>query len=95
LHKKATRTTAKPPRPMGAVGLSFRSYRNSESSARDLISSIWNALDRNLDTSAVFVNTVVDLLDEEDKREDLLSTWDCFKVEVCLPYQSPVLEVRD
>ena len=77
---------------MGAVGLSFRSYRNSESTARDLISSIWNVLDRNLDTSAIFVNAVADLLDDEDKKEDLLSTWDCFQVEVCPPYQSLALK---
>jgi len=80
---------------MGAVGLSFRSYRNSESTARDLISSIWNVLDRNLDTSAIFVNTVADLLDEEDKKEDLLNTWDCFEVEVCPPRKSSVLEASD
>jgi len=80
---------------MGAVGLSFRSYRNSESTARDLISSIWNVLDRSLDTSAIFVNTVADLLDDEDKREDLLTTWDCFEIEVCPPHQSSALEAGD
>ena len=48
-----------------------------------MISSIWNVLDRNLDTSTIFVNTLADLLDEEDKKEELLNTWDCFEVEVC------------
>ena len=78
-------TAANPPRAVGAVELSLRSYRNSESTARDLISSIWNILDQSLDTSATFVNLIVDLLDEEDKKKDLLSTWNGFKIEVRSP----------
>lgn len=75
-------TAANPPRAVGAVELSLRSYRHSESTARDLISSIWNVLDQNLDTSATFVNMIVDLLDEEDKKKDLLGAWNGFKIEV-------------
>lgn len=70
---------------MGAVELSLRSYRNSESAARDLISSIWNVLDQNLDASATIVSMIVDLLDEEDKKKDLLSAWNGFKLEVRFP----------
>ena len=92
---RVTRTVAKPSRPMGAVGLSFRSYRNSESTARDLISSIWTTLDRNLDTCTIFVNTIADLLDEEVKKEELLNTWDSFEVEVRPPRKSLVLTASD
>lgn len=79
-------TAANTPRAVGAVELSLRSYRNSESAARDLISSIWNVLDQNLDASATIVNMIVDLLDEEDKKKDLLSAWNGFKLEVRFPH---------
>jgi hypothetical protein len=75
-----------PPRALGAVELSLRSYRNSESNARDLISSIWNVLDQNSDTSATVVNLIVELLDEEDKKKDLLNAWNGFKIEVRFPH---------
>jgi hypothetical protein len=42
-------------------------------------------VDRNLDSSATYVNLVVDLLDEEDKKKDLLSAWNGFKIEVRPP----------
>ena len=82
---KVASAAANPPRAVGAVELSLRSYRNSESTARDLISSIWNVLDQNLDTSATFVNIIVDILDEEDKKKDLLNAWNGFKIEVRSP----------
>ena len=42
-------------------------------------------MDQNVDTSATFVNMIVDLLDEEDKKKDLLSAWNGFKIEVRTP----------
>ena len=35
---------------------------NTESSAKDLISTIWNVFDQNLEHTASIVNTFVDLL---------------------------------
>ncbi|THU81414.1 hypothetical protein K435DRAFT_972354 [Dendrothele bispora CBS 962.96] len=64
-----------------AVKAATRSYRASESSARDLISTVWNVLDRQLDHTASIINTFVDLLDDEDKKKDLLSSWNGFEVE--------------
>lgn len=87
LHTNVDPTSTNSTRTTGAVGRLLRSYRNSESSARDLVSSIWNILDQKLDTSATLVNMIVDLLDEEDKKEDLLTAWDSFKIEVCLSPQ--------
>ncbi|TFK36394.1 hypothetical protein BDQ12DRAFT_249403 [Crucibulum laeve] len=72
----ANTTTAVP-----AVKAAIRSYRTSESSARDLISTIWNVLDRNLEGAASIVNAFVDLLDEEEKKQDLLSSWKGFAIE--------------
>nr|VWP00647.1 Polyketide synthetase protein [Ganoderma boninense] len=63
------------------VRAAIRSYRASESAARDLISTVWNVLDRNLDGTASVVNALVDLADEEDKKRDLLTAWNGFKVE--------------
>lgn len=59
-----------------------RSYRANESAARDLISTTWNVLDRNLEGTASVINSLVDLLDDEDKKKSLLEAWNGFKVEV-------------
>ncbi|KAF9014196.1 hypothetical protein BDQ17DRAFT_1342259 [Cyathus striatus] len=69
-------TTAVP-----AVKAATRSYRASESSARDLISTIWNVLDQNLENTASIVNAFVDLLEEEEKKHDLLASWKGFVIE--------------
>jgi len=65
-----------------AVKAAIRGYRAHESSARDVISTIFNVLDQNLEHTASVVNGVVDLLDEEDKKQDLLSSWKGFDIEV-------------
>jgi len=64
-----------------AIQAAMRSYRVSESGARDLISTVWNILDRNLDGTASVVNLLVDALDEEDKKRELLTAWNGFKIE--------------
>lgn len=61
---------------------SVRGFRASESSARDLISTVWTVLDQNLDDTASIINAVVDLIEEDDKKKDLLSSWNGFKIEV-------------
>ena len=67
-----------------SVRLAVRSYRASESSARDLISTIYNLVDRDLETSASLIVPLVDLLDDEEKKKDLLAAYNGFKIEVCL-----------
>ncbi|CCM00490.1 uncharacterized protein FIBRA_02524 [Fibroporia radiculosa] len=64
-----------------AIQAAIRSYRASESAARDLISTIWNILDRNLDGTANVVNLLVESLEEDDKKRDLLAAWNGFKIE--------------
>ncbi|TCD70278.1 hypothetical protein EIP91_004179 [Steccherinum ochraceum] len=64
-----------------AVKAAVRSYRANESAARDLISTTWNVLDRNLEGTASIVNALVDLLDDEDKKKTLLEAWNGFKIE--------------
>lgn len=78
LHSLATNPTTAVP----AVKAAMRGYRASESSARDLISTIWNIFDGNLEHTASIINAFVDLLEEEDKKQDLLASWKGFAVEV-------------
>ena len=66
------------------VRAAARSYKTNESSARDFISTIWNVLDQNLENTASIVNAFVDLLDEEEKKQDLLASWKGFMIEVSL-----------
>lgn len=65
-----------------AVRAAMRGYRANESSARDLISTVWNILDHNSEETASIINAVVDLLEEEEKKRDLLAAWNGFKIEV-------------
>lgn len=65
-----------------AVKAAIRGYRASETSAKDLISTVWNVLDRHLEHTASMVNAFVDLLDEEEKKQDVLSSWKSFEIEV-------------
>ncbi|KAH9484495.1 E3 ubiquitin-protein ligase hel2 [Psilocybe cubensis] len=64
-----------------AVRAATRGYRFSETSARDLILTVWNVLDRNLEYTASIINAFVDLLDEEEKKRDLLESWNGFAIE--------------
>ncbi|KAF5334514.1 hypothetical protein D9611_013777 [Ephemerocybe angulata] len=69
------------PNAVPAVRAAARGYKTSENSARDFISTVWNVLDHNLDSTASIVNAFVDLLDEEDKKQDLLASWKGFVIE--------------
>ncbi|KAI0780465.1 hypothetical protein BD413DRAFT_463543 [Trametes elegans] len=69
------------PNAVPAVTAALRSYKTNESSARDLISTVWNILDRNLDGAASIVNVLVDLVDDDEKKQNLLAAWNGFKVE--------------
>jgi len=66
---------------VAGVKLALRDYTASQSGARDLISTVWNTLDRDLDATASIVNLVVDFLEDEEKKTDLLSAWNTFKIE--------------
>ncbi|KAI0636519.1 hypothetical protein C8Q77DRAFT_1154456 [Trametes polyzona] len=77
LHGLAPNPTTAVP----AVKAAVRSYKANESSARDLISTVWNIIDRNLDGTASIVNALVDLVDDDEKKTNLLAAWNGFKVE--------------
>lgn len=67
---------------ISAIKSSIVSFRSSESAARDLISTFYNVMNRNLDATASLIVALVDLLDNEEKRSDLLQSWNGFKIEV-------------
>ncbi|KAH6902714.1 hypothetical protein BKA70DRAFT_1304355 [Coprinopsis sp. MPI-PUGE-AT-0042] len=75
-HSRPNPTSAVP-----AVKAASRGYVSSESSAKDFILTVWNVLNHNLDQTASIVNMFVDLLEEEDKKSDLLGSWRTFAVE--------------
>lgn len=70
-----------PTNAVAAVKAAVRGYRASESSARDLISTTFKVLDDNLDYTASLINGLVDLLDEDEKKQDLLASWRGFNLE--------------
>lgn len=70
-----------------AVKAAVRSFRASESTSRDLISTVWSVLDRNLDNTATIINLLVDLFDDEEKKSDLLGAWNGFKIEVSFNFR--------
>ncbi|KAG5720335.1 LIM domain and RING finger protein, partial [Termitomyces sp. T112] len=72
---------ANPTTAVPVVKAAIRGYRASESSAKDFISTIWNVLDQNLEHTASIINAFVDLLDQEEKKQDLLSSWKGFGIE--------------
>ncbi|KAI0949996.1 hypothetical protein AcV7_008600 [Taiwanofungus camphoratus] len=81
LVARLTTLISNPVTAVPAIQAAIRSYRVSESGARDVISTVWNILDRNLDGAAGVINLLIDLIDEEDKRRDLLAAWNGFKIE--------------
>jgi hypothetical protein len=69
------------PNAVAATKAAIRSYRSNESAARDLIQTVFSVLDRELDDTATVVGLLVDLLEDEEKKRDLLGAWNGFKVE--------------
>ncbi|KAK7038178.1 hypothetical protein R3P38DRAFT_2904840 [Favolaschia claudopus] len=69
-------TTALP-----AARAAIRSFRASESSARDLISTLWSVVDSRMEAAASIVNSLVDILDESEQRDAVLAAWRGFEVE--------------
>jgi hypothetical protein len=65
-----------------AIKAATRSYKLTESTPRDLILTIWNVVDSNLEHTASIVYAFIDLLDEEEKKQDLLASWKGFMIEV-------------
>lgn len=40
-------------------------------------------MDQKLEHTASIVNAFVDLVDEEEKKQDILASWKSFEIEVC------------
>ncbi|KAJ7813908.1 hypothetical protein B0H14DRAFT_2522586 [Mycena olivaceomarginata] len=84
-----SRLTSLAPNPttaLPAARAAIRSFRAAESSARDLISTLWSVLGagtdaRHMEAAASIVNALVDLLDEGEQREAVLTAWRGFEIE--------------
>lgn len=74
------------PNAITVVKAAVRGYRISESSSKDLISTVWNLSDQNLDQTANIINALVDHLEQEDKKQDLLASWKGFMIEQRLEF---------
>ncbi|KXN89163.1 hypothetical protein AN958_06156, partial [Leucoagaricus sp. SymC.cos] len=70
-----------PTNAVPAVKAAVRGYRASETSARDLTLTVFKVLDDNLEHTATIISGLVDLLDEEEKKQDLLGSWRGFNLE--------------
>ncbi|PCH37814.1 hypothetical protein WOLCODRAFT_135863 [Wolfiporia cocos MD-104 SS10] len=81
LVARITSLAPNPTTAIPAVQAAVRSYRVNESGARDLLSTVWNILDHNFDSTASIVSLLVDQIDDEDKKRGLLAAWNGFKVE--------------
>ena len=64
------------------IGIAGRTYAASESNARDLITTIYSILEQDLKTTSSIVGSIADILDDESKKNELLSSLNGFKVEV-------------
>jgi len=70
-----------------------------ESNARDLILTVWTVMDSHLEHTASIVNALVDTLDDDERKQDVLSSWKGFVVEVisrsnCLPYMLNIVTAK-
>ncbi|GJJ12290.1 hypothetical protein Clacol_006531 [Clathrus columnatus] len=73
--------TSNPTNAVPAIKSAIRSYRSNESGPRDLINTIFTVVNKNLDDTASLISSLVELLDDEDKRRALLASWNGFKIE--------------
>lgn len=64
-----------------AIKSAIRAYRSSESSAKDLVDTFFTVFDQDFENTGKFLSSLVDLLDNEEKKEDLLSAWNAYKIE--------------
>jgi E3 ubiquitin-protein ligase ZNF598 len=64
-----------------ALKSAIRSYHLSESNARALIATFFTILNQDLDTTGTFISSLVDLLDDEEKKSGLLTAWKTYRLE--------------
>ncbi|KAI0035050.1 hypothetical protein K488DRAFT_30207, partial [Vararia minispora EC-137] len=81
LYNRLRALAPNPTNAIAAVRLSLRSFTASEMGARDLISTVWNILNQELDNTASIVNALVDFIEDEEKKSSLLGAWNGFKLE--------------
>lgn len=79
MDKVSTALHSSEPR-IAAFRSSVRTFRNGEASARDLISTI-HTLIGEMDDCAPLVNGLIHLLEDADKKRDLLDAWNQYRID--------------
>lgn len=77
--------TSDSPSAAAAFKAAIRSYRASEQSAKDLISIFYSRLNDDLEATSSLIVPLIDMLDDNEKKKDLLETFNGFKTEVFSP----------
>lgn len=77
--------TSDSPSAAAAFKAAIRSYRSSEQSAKDLISIFYSRLNDDLEATSSLIVPLIDMLDDHEKKKDLLETFNGFKIEVFAP----------
>ena len=60
----------------------MRQFKNNESSAKDMIDTVYNVLDRDADSTVGVLREISGLFDDEDKSRSVLESINAFRIEV-------------
>ena len=73
--------TQNSPNAVPALKAAIQSYRSSESNSRELVDTFYTVLNQDLDATGTFIVSLVDLLDNEEKKSNLLTAWETYILE--------------
>lgn len=90
---RASNLTGDSANAVAAIRSAVRSYYASEAPAKDLVNTFFNVLNQQLDSTGLLINSLVEIFDDEDKKQGLLQAWNSFRVEVCIFCTSTILVV--
>jgi len=90
---RASNLTGDSANAVAAIRSTVRSYRASEAPAKDLVNVFFNVLNQQLDSTGLLINGLVEIFDDEDKKQGLLQAWNSFRVEVGIYCTTTILFV--
>lgn len=72
------------------IKFTVRGYRASETSAKDVVETFFHAFNDRIEVTGTILSALADILDNEEKKTELLRVWNNFKVEVSAPRRPAV-----
>lgn len=69
---------------MNSFRSAVRQYKANESTARDMVDTVFNVLERELEPTLGVLREVASLFDDEDKSRAVLEAMNGFRIEVSL-----------